>query len=424
MVTSRNSYYINRFLWLLLALLPILIIPFKGLPSIFISIKAPVLTILCIVILVFIIREKVKLRELEFKLLLLYLTFVFLACVFAHKPLLAFSGVSDSAGRFEGFITLCFYAVIFVAAKNHLVVNRKNVIFYLTVQSLVACYSVAQYYGIDPLVEYLNFRKGNYSTIGNENFFGSYVVTLLTLTSGLFVFDKRPQTLVLCSLFFAGLLASNTRGCWIAFALIMVLSLFLLSKKRFIKPYFILLITFSLITLTMNFTRQNHILGRAKSIEQQVSVDEGSGSGRMQIWKMTTQAVLENPFFGTGPENLKEHFIQTKNKGFLAYKNRTGKTVDKAHNEILHITSVSGIPAAIAYIFFIMSIYWKNRKELFRINPSTLLMMTVTVYLIQALFNISVIAVAPLFWALMGVFASQGVRSSNFYSNSDTLSPS
>ena len=33
----------------------------------------------------------------------------------------------------------------------------------------------------------------------------------------------------------------------------------------------------------------------------------------------------ENPILGTGPENLKEHFIRTNNEGFLAYKKRTGK---------------------------------------------------------------------------------------------------
>ena len=205
METTRNSYYINRLLWLLLALLPIVILPFKGLPSVFTTIKAPLLSIFSIILLIFLIKERTKLKSIELKLLILYLGLVFIASLAAHKPLLALTGASPTAGRFEGFITLFFYAVIFIAARNHLVVNRKNLFYYLSVQGIVAFYSILQFHGIDPLVHYLNFREGCYSTIGNQNFFGSYVVTLLILSSGLFIMDRRPQTLLLCLLFFGGL---------------------------------------------------------------------------------------------------------------------------------------------------------------------------------------------------------------------------
>jgi len=423
--TTRNSFYINRLLWVFITLIPIAIIPFKGLPSIFTTIKAPLLTIFSIAILVFLIREKTKVRGLEIKLLLLYLGIVLIASLAAHKPLLALSGASPTAGRYEGFITLIFYAIIFIAARNHLVINRKNLFYYLSVQGIVAFYSILQFHGIDPLVHYLSFRKGCYSTIGNQNFFGSYVVTLLTLSSGLYITDRRPQTLFLCILFFGGLLACNTRGCWLAFLTVVLFSLFLFSKRKYIIPFVTLLVVFTLVAFTMNYTRENHIMGRAMSIENQISMEEEAGSGRVQIWKMTLQAIKENPILGTGPENLKEHFIRTNNEGFLAYKKRTGKTVDKAHSEILHITAVSGIPAAIVFVIFIFTIYWKNRMYIFKFNSSTILFMTVTVYLLQALFNISIISVAPLFWVLLGVFSrARLVNEVDFYSNNVNPLPS
>jgi len=423
--TTRNSYYINRLLWLLLTLLPIAILPFKGLPSIFVTVKAPLLSICSIAILVFLIREKTKLKGLEIKLLLLYLGVVFIACLAAHKPLLALSGASQTAGRFEGFITLFFYAVIFIAARNHFVINRKNLFFYLTVQGVVASYSIFQFYGIDPLVHYLNFRKGCYSTIGNQNFFGSYVVTLLTLSCGLYIMDRRPQTLFLCVLFFGGLLACNTRGCWLAFLTIILFSLFLLSKKKYVLPFITLLLLFTLVALTMNFTRENLIKGRALSIENQISMEEEAGSGRVQIWKMTLTAIGENPILGTGPENLKEHFNRTKNEGFFAYQKRTGKTVDKAHSEILHIAAVSGIPAAIIFILFLATLFWKKRRIIFNFNSSTILAMCIAVYFLQSLFNISIITVAPLFWVLLGVFSRPNTLNLHeYYSNKVTPSPS
>ena len=374
---------------------------------------------------IFLIRERTKIKGRDTKLLLFYLAVVFIASLAAHKPLLALTGASYTAGRFEGFVTLFFYAVIFIAARNHLVVNKRNLFYYLSVQGIVAFYSILQFHGVDPLISYLHFRGGCYSTIGNQNFFGSYVVTLLTLSSGLFLMDRRPQTLFLCSLFFGGLLACNTRGCWLAFVAIAVFSLLLLTKKRFILPFVILLISFTCVTITMNHTRQNHIMGRAMSIEQQISTEEEAGSGRVQIWKMTLNAIGENPILGTGPENLKEHFIRTQNEGFLAYKKRTGKTVDKAHSEILHIAAVSGIPAAILFIMFLLTIYWKNRKLVFQLNSSSILMMTVSVYLMQALFNISIISVAPLFWVLLGVFSrAELIEEPFFYSNKSSSSPS
>jgi O-antigen ligase len=406
-------------------MLPIVILPFKGLPSIFVTIKAPFLSICSIAILVFLIKEKTKLKSLEVKLLLLYLGFVLTASLAAHKPLLALSGASETAGRFEGFITLFFYAIIFIAARNHLLINRKNLFFYLSVQGIVAFYSILQFYGIDPLVHYLNFRKGCYSTIGNQNFFGSYVVTLLTLSCGLYIMDRRPQTLFLCVLFFGGLLACNTRGCWLAFLSVVILSLFLLSKKKYRTPFITLLGVFTLVVLTMNYTRENHIKGRAMSIENQISMKEEAGSGRVQIWKMTLKAIGENPILGTGPENLKEHFNRTNNEGFIAYQKRTGKTVDKAHSEILHIAAVSGIPAAIIFILFLTTLFWHKRRILFSFNSSTILAMCITVYFLQSLFNISIITVAPLFWVLLGVFSrAKTIKQSEFQSNKVISSPS
>ena len=320
METTRNSYYINRLLWLLLTLLPLAILPFKGMPSIFVTVKAPLLTICSIAILVFLIREKTKLKGLEIKLLLSYLGFVLIASLAAHKPLLALSGASETAGRFEGFITLFFYAVIFIAARNHFLISKKNLFFYLSVQGVVASYSILQFYGIDPLVHYLNFRKGCYSTIGNQNFFGSYVVTLLTLSCGLYIMDRRPQTLFLCVLFFGGLLACNTRGCWLAFLTIILFSLFLLAKKRdTLCPFYY---SFACLSSCCSYNefhaRHNHIMGRAMSIENQISMEEGAGSGRVQIWKMTLKSHRENPILGTGPENLKEHFNQNRKRGFFS----------------------------------------------------------------------------------------------------------
>ena len=406
-------------LWIFISLLPILILPIPGLPLIFTTPKAILLTLFSLIILLLLIKQKTLEKSTESKLLFLYLTLVFIASLAAFKPVLALTGIAERAGRFEGFITLFFYGVLFIAAKNHLQVKRKNVMFFLTIQSIVALYAILQFYKIDPLVTYLNYQVGTYSTIGNQNFLGSFCVTLLILSSGLFLMDKKPTTLLISAIFFGGFLASNTRGCWVAFAVILVLSLGLLFKKRFIGAYFTLLFSFYAVFFLMNYTNKNHLVGRAKSIEYQITVEsETAGSGRVQIWYMSKEAILANPIFGTGPENLKEYFFQSNNERFNIYAKRTGKTVDKAHSEVLHIMAVSGIPAALVYLSFLIVIYWKNRKFILHHNSTTILAFAVSTYLVQALFNISVIAVAPLFWILLGVYArGKPIQKEDFFSH-------
>ena len=122
---------------------------------------------------------------------------------------------------------------------------------------------------------------------------------------------------------------------------------------------------------------------------------------------MSFDIVEAHPFLGAGPENLKEALKQTKNKRAIEYGVLTGHTVDKAHNDFLHIAAVSGIPALLFYIFFIFSILVKQRKNIFNCSVQSTIALTVFAYLIQSLFNISVIAVAPLFWVLLGLLANK-----------------
>jgi len=92
--------------------------------------------------------------------------------------------------------------------------------------------------------------------------------------------------------------------------------------------------------------------------------------------------------------------------------------VDKAHSEVLHIMAVSGIPAALVYLSFLIVIYWKNRKFILHHNSTTILAFAVSTYLVQGLFNISVIAVAPLFWILLGVYArGKPIQKEDFFSH-------
>ena len=405
---GSSSLKINRALWVLVTLLPIIIIPIKGLPDIFNVAKAPILSIGVI----YIIFHLIKVRELKKTtiniVLIAYLSFVFIASLLAYKPILALSGVSSTAGRFEGFLTLFFYAVLFYASKEHMRLTHKNIRFFLSVQSLIALYAIAQFFKIDPLVEYLNYTKGSYATIGNQNFLASWTLLILVIAVGFYMKYRKHIYVIFPALFFGALLASNTRGAWLALVVVGFASLYFLRFKETRRYHIAAFCSFLLVLLTMNFLSESKIQKRTKTIKSEININnEWAGSGRALIWKMSCDIIKEHPFFGAGPENLKEALKQTKNKRSHVYGKLTGHTVDKAHNDFLHIAAVSGLPALVLYLLFIALIFKENISSIMRLSTKSVIAFAVLAYAIQSLFNISVIAVAPLFWVLLGLLASQ-----------------
>ena len=135
--------------------------------------------------------------------------------------------------------------------------------------------------------------------------------------------------------------------------------------------------------------------------------DEYGGSGRLKIWEITGLVIQDHPFLGTGPENLKSVIHAEHKKEINEYYRVKKTSIDKAHNEYLHIAAVTGIPSLIIYITILSLIFIQNSKYILQSNVKTLLLLTSMAYLIQAFFNISVIAVAPIFWIILGLLAQK-----------------
>ncbi|MFZ9550054.1 MAG: O-antigen ligase family protein, partial [Bacteroidia bacterium] len=105
-------------------------------------------------------------------------------------------------------------------------------------------------------------------------------------------------------------------------------------------------------------------------------------------------------------EQLKAFLQKSNSSLYKTYKYNRGKTIDKAHNEFLHIAATQGLIALMVYLFFLIYIAFKAYKN--RQHPWVAgLVLIVFVHLLQACFNISVIAVAPVYWILLGVLYAQ-----------------
>ncbi len=406
---SKYAIWIDRILWILAALLPVVIIPID-VGDIFDTIKGPLLVAAGISILILLILEKKWDNSLISWLLVVYVLLQFISSIFAYNPLLAFAGETSKAGRFEGFATLLIYAILFYAAKNYMKPTHKKIISTFSVLSFVSIYALVQYYQFDPLVIYKRFRSMIFSTIGNQNFLGSLVVMLTVLALGLFIYFKKWYYGLFFSLFFSTLLVAQTRSCWISFATILILitiSIVIFHRDKW-DSFLISIVLMVAITFTLNKTKKNALSTRSGTIKKELAMNnEYGGSGRLKIWEITWHVIQNNPILGTGPENLKTVIHAEHKKEINAYYRVKKTSIDKAHNEFLHIAAVTGIPSLLVYLSLISLIFIQNIKFLFKENSKTLLLLVVLAYLIQAFFNISVIAVAPIFWIILGLLAQR-----------------
>lgn len=352
-------------------------------------------------------------------LLLFYLLALSVSVSFALNTELALYG---KPLREEGLFTIMLYFSTFLIAR-HVVPTAKLYRSFLATGILLACYGISQYFGFDPVPrDWLRTDwTSSFSTFGNPNFFGSYLVLMLPLAM-FFVF-KRPHIITSTgyTIIFFALLTSRTRGAWIgAFVAFVSYLMMLVLLKRWSKQTTTALLYFfmsSLLALIVFHLRSPHVLGLelgsiftdAKTVVTNDSHLLHAGSNRMYIWLKTLELVSAQPFTGYGLENLQIAFVSQYKSDMLAQFGRV-MFVDKAHNEYLHIAVTAGIPALLIYLGLLIQIARKYSVRLAESDVYQALTASLIGYLTQAFFNISVVSVAFIFWAFLGLMAHVSTR--------------
>lgn len=132
-------------------------------------------------------------------------------------------------------------------------------------------------------------------------------------------------------------------------------------------------------------------------------------SGRGFIWSKTIPLLKDNFFLGSGADTFTIEFphndyVARLNSGYY------NTIITKPHNLYLQIGVQHGVLALICflvicawYILQSIKLYWKmdmsNKNHLFGVG----LMLSVLGYLILGITNDSVVAIAPLFWMIIGL---------------------
>lgn len=350
------------------------------------------------------------------KILLLYLLSLIVSTFFAFNKAYAVFG---SPGRYEGIITICLYMILFLISRLYINVDEKLFKIILISAAVVSGYGILQTFGIEPFprdADRINWVNA-FSTIGNPNFLGSYLVLMIPISVYLFIVDKSLLGMVGYIILFYCLLGTNTRGAWlgyivsiIAFTVIHFIY-FRYSKAEF-RRYVILFIATLVILLLFNFKTGGALLNRflTISLDAKELLTDGekadlTGSHRGFIWKRVIELIKQRPITGYGLENLGEMFVKYYSQDMIEFWGKV-RYPDKAHNEYLHIAVTSGIPSLMIYLSFLTIIITNGLKKLANNKLLLLLLSSVIGYMAAAFFNISIVSVAYIYWIFLGLIAS------------------
>lgn len=417
-----ESYKVIRtLLFFIVGIMPLVIFPVNGTLNTGVSKYLTMFIPITLFIFVYITHKneiQIRYYDSEFKALLVYFSLMIFSALFSVAPLTSIFG---SFARYDGILTFFFYFITYLIVRNSKIVGSWvfNVIVYSSL--IVAFYGLSQYYGFNPIPK--EMYRGDplinptFSTMGNQNFLGSYLVLVIPISLYLYFFKEKRIGLVAYGIQFLTLLCTKTRGAWIgaffAFTFFLILHYYVYGKdKNFLKKIIYTVIASITIITLYTITSGDAFFTRLFSIfidfSKLLKKDEDanlSGSFRIYIWQKVIELIKMRPIFGFGVETLgivMDKFFKSQNfRVFGEYI-----IVDKAHNEYLNIAVSSGIPSLLAYLSFI---YFELKKAFHRLkeDPAYVALLSAIIgYLIQAMFNIQSITVYYLFFVFLGLISS------------------
>lgn len=367
---------------------------------------------------------------------LFLLAVFFISSFFSISSRLSFWG---SYERQQGFYNLANYLLFFVL----LILNIKNfkqikrlIVATLLAGFLTCIYGLVQFFGLDPLPwKESGLATGRiFSSLGQPNFFGQYLIILLPLSIYTFFFivkkflTKFFVFLIILAEIFC-LLSTYSRAAWLGFmaaAVVFIFIYLLLKKYKKTALGFAALILFSAgLVFSLNYyspkiqsgPSQLNIVNRLKSM-----VDLNGGSNRMRLYywqsavKEIKQENLKRLVLGYGPETLASIFIKYYQPNWAIYET-IDTYPDRAHNWIFGIILSFGFLGFIAILIFYAYFIFKTIKFLFgreknlaeEVWLAVALSCALTAYCVNNLFSFSLcdcyiylFFILALLWFLVG----------------------
>ncbi|HAN87235.1 MAG TPA: hypothetical protein DCQ13_06260 [Firmicutes bacterium] len=284
--------------------------------------------------------------------------------------------------------------------------------------AILSIYGIMPCYGLAPFPrDFIRARRRTaFSTFGNANFFGSYLVLVIPIALDRFIRRRKDISGLVYSILIYALLCTRTRGAWIGATVAIVAYLVInrlsaTHRKQDIRRIISILLITVAVVLAFNGLSDNAFMKRYKSIFDDAArvirneEAERAGAGRIFLWRRVILLIKERPLTGYGIENLREPFTERFGQEVIAVFGNM-LYFDKAHNEYLHIAVTTGIPSLIVYLSLVTKVLHVGLTRLRENDTYCPFVASVLGYLVQAFFNISVVSVAYMFWVFLGILCN------------------
>lgn len=394
-------------------------------------------------------NKKLLIKELLPIIILVgYLIWTLISCIFAQDRQKAFYG---DAYRKEGFITYLIYAGFFACA--FLIKSDKLKRCLLNSFIIVAIINIILINLTNNSIQMLkifHFKNIQVGVFSNSNHYGYYLL-LATITACLsFIVEKNKIIKSFYGLAYLiliyNLILNNTFGCYIAFAITMILFfVYCIYQKKNRVITVVSVLIFIIISCFVQYNGRNVVVNNAKTlfndissildvaknrnnykIEENVQNEnnniskrenntknnsainseaekrlENAGSGRAQLWKYGLKIFLDKPILGYGADNLESEY------------KKYNIEQDRPHNLIIQLATTSGFPGCILYIIAIGLILVRAFKKLNNSNSIyTIVFFAIIAYLISAMFGNSMYYTSPYYFIFLGITFAVTIRSS------------
>lgn len=413
---------VNNFLvYLLIGVVPLIIVPIDGtLQTAWTKLVALLGISLFFLYLSIRRRDQITFLEntVENRFLVAYFLLVLLSLFFSLDPFISFIG---SGYRHDGFLAFIAYCFAYLIARNARDVERHFFPVICVTSFLVATFAILQFFKLDPVplslyrFEWVGLA---FSTMGNPNFLGSYLVLSIPMPIYLYFYKGKKIGLLAYAVLFFALLATRTRGAWIG-AFVTLISFLVLHKirsgfnrKQGRKVLAVFLTSMGMILLfilssgNVFVTRFLSIFLDLANIIREEETAHLGGSSRIYVWGKVLELIRMRPFFGFGLDTM-YMAMEMYFRGYIISDFGYYRNWDKAHNEYLNIAVSSGLFSLLAYLGFLFFVLKKGLKNLKKHEGYVPLLAAIIGYLIQALFNIQVVMVYYVFFVYLGIVTSE-----------------
>ncbi len=332
-----------------------------------------------------------------------------------------------NGGREGIFVIISYYMFFLLSTTIESKEIKNKIITIFTICGIFnVIYGFMQVLDIEYIFNIPVARNWNVASgfVYNPDFMGTYMIMLLGIWLPRYFYYKEKKTvsLIMSLIFISGVIISGTMGSFLTMIILMIFIIIYLLfnrellNKALVKRYILIVMGIvSIFMLVNNFINKDmgaHVGKLSYELGNTIigNVDESFGTGRIYIWREALKYYPKYIMYGIGIDNFA--YLGFNDGTYIFDSVYKDTIIYKAHNEYLQILVCEGLVTFIPYIIFLILIFLlviKNIKY-YEGNEVYLSFMFVFFgYIIQAFFNIRILMIAPIFFAILGFLVNESV---------------